>query len=217
MNGNPGRGYSMMVYGRSCSKDEITCLLKDWQAGSQEAQDLLIRAVYDELRKIARAHLRKDRYNHTLQPTELVNEAFIRLVEQKEIIWEDRLHFFGITAKLMRQILIEYLRKKRAAKRGGAEQDVKLDEVEEYLAEKRPVDLIELEEALVQLESIDARKSQLVELRYFAGLTLEETAKVLKVSVATVKREWILAKAWLYRYLSGSKRNDRQPSKVEKD
>ena len=198
-----------MVYGRSCSKEEITCLLKDWQAGSEEAQELLIRAVYDELRKIARSHLRRDRFNQSLQPTELVNEAFIRLVEQKDIVWEDRLHFFGITARIMRQILIESLRRKRAAKRGGAEQDVKLDEVEDYLAEKRPVDLIELDEALKALESMDARKSQLVELRYFAGLTLEETAGVLKISVASVKREWIMAKAWLYRYLSGPKTDDR--------
>ena len=186
---------------RTCSKEAITCLLKEWQAGNEDAREELIKAVYGELKKIARAYLNKERDIHTLQSTELVNEAFIRLVEQKDIDWEDRVHFFGITARLMRQILIEYLRKKRAQKRGGGKKDLVLDEIEGP-SEKKPLDLIKLDEALEALEEVDPRKSRLVELRYFAGLTLEETALVQKVSVATVKREWVLAKAWLYRYMS---------------
>ena len=186
---------------RPCSKEAITCLLKEWQAGDENAREELIKAVYGELKKIARAYLNKERDIHTFQSTELVNEAFIRLVEQKDIDWEDRVHFFGITARLMRQILIEYLRKKRAQKRGGGKKDLAFDEIEGP-SEKKPLDLIKLDEALEALEEVDPRKSRLVELRYFAGLTLEETALVQKVSVATVKREWVLAKAWLYRYIS---------------
>ncbi len=183
-------------------REAITYLLREWQDGDENARGQLIRVVYDELKKIARAYLRKERHNHTLQATELVNEAFIRLVEQKDIRWEDRVHFFGITARLMRNILIEYLRKKEARKRGGKERDLVIDEIYD-LAEKTSLDLIKLDEALKELESIDPRKSQLVELRYFAGLTIEETALVQKISVATVKREWLLAKAWLYRYIAG--------------
>ena len=182
---------------------EITYLLKGWQKGDEEARELLIRVVYDELRRIARAYLSRERDGATLQPTELVNEAFIRLVEQKsQITWEDRVHFFGITARLMRQILIEHQRRRSAAKRGGPDRDLLLDEIRE-IPESKPLDLLKLDEALDQLEQIDAEKCRLVELRFFTGLTLEETARVLSTSVASVKREWTLAKAWLYRYIHG--------------
>ena len=184
------------------SKAEITCWLRDWQAGDEHAREQLIAAVYDELKRIARFHLKRERANHTLQPTELVNEAFIRLVEQKNITWQDRVHFLGITARLMRQILIEYMRRKTAQKRGGLERELMLDEIKELQANRRPLDLIRLDEALVELEKVDPAKSRLVELRYFAGLTLEETATVLKIPLARVKREWLLAKAWLFRYMS---------------
>ena len=185
----------------------ITGLLKEWQAGNHKAQEQLISAVYDGLRRIARSFLNRERCDLTLQPTELVNEAYLRLCEQKDLTMEDRIQFFAITARLMRQILIEHVRKKKAAKRGGEKGGaVALEDMDQVAPEKRPVDLLELDHALKELEAIDAHKCRLVELRYFAGLTLEETAKALKISVASVKREWVLAKAWLYRYLSGNTR-----------
>jgi len=182
--------------------ETITSLLRGWQNGDQDAQEKVIRIVYDELRRIAGNFLRNERNNNTLQPTALVNEAFIRLVDQKNIEYEDRNHFMGIAARLMRQILIEYLRKKKALKRGGPERNLFLDEVQE-LEDKKPLDLIKLDEALQELENIDPNKCRIVELRFFTGLTLEETAKVMKISHARVKREWTMAKAWLYRYISG--------------
>lgn len=184
------------------SRSEITCWLRNWQAGDENAREMLMAAVYEELKIIARFHLKRERPNHTLQPTELVNEAFIRLVEQKNISWEDRVHFLGITARLMRQILIEYMRKKTAQKRGGLERELVLDEIKEAEVNHRPLDLVRLDDALVALEKVDPSKSRLVEMRYFAGLTLEETATIQKVSVAQVKGEWLLAKAWLFRYMS---------------
>ncbi len=184
--------------------ETITSLLKGWQNGDQESQEKVIRIVYDELRKIAGNFLRNERHS-TLQPTELVNEAFIRLVDQKNIEWEDRHHFMGIAAHLMRQILIEYLRKKKALKRGGANRNLLLDEVQEP-EDKKPLDLIKLDEALKELEGIDPDKCRIVELRFFTGLTLSETARVMKISHAKVKREWTMAKAWLFRYISGDKK-----------
>ncbi len=184
--------------------ETITSLLRGWQNGDQESQEKVIRIVYDELRKIAGNFLRNERHN-TLQPTELVNEAFIRLVDQKNIEWEDRHHFMGIAAHLMRQILIEYLRKKKALKRGGANRNLLLDEVQEP-EDKKPLDLIKLDEALKELEGIDPDKCRIVELRFFTGLTLSETARVMKISHAKVKREWTMAKAWLFRYISGDKK-----------
>ncbi len=184
--------------------ETITSLLKGWQNGDQESQEKVIRIVYDELRKIAGNFLRNERHN-TLQPTELVNEAFIRLVDQKNIEWEDRHHFMGIAAHLMRQILIEYLRKKKALKRGGPNRNLLLDEVQEP-EDKKPLDLIKLDEALKELEGIDPDKCRIVELRFFTGLTLSETARVMKISHAKVKREWTMAKAWLFRYISGDKK-----------
>lgn len=184
--------------------ETITSLLRGWQNGDQGSQEKVIRIVYDELRKIAGNFLRNERHN-TLQPTELVNEAFIRLVDQKNIEWEDRHHFMGIAAHLMRQILIEYLRKKKALKRGGPNRNLLLDEVQEP-EDKKPLDLIKLDEALKELEGIDPDKCRIVELRFFTGLTLSETARVMKISHAKVKREWTMAKAWLFRYISGDKK-----------
>ncbi len=184
--------------------ETITSLLRGWQNGDQGSQEKVIRIVYDELRKIAGNFLRNERHS-ALQPTEHVNEAFIRLVDQKNIEWEDRHHFMGIAAHLMRQILIEYLRKKKALKRGGPNRNLLLDEVQEP-EDKKPLDLIKLDEALKELEGIDPDKCRIVELRFFTGLTLSETARVMKISHAKVKREWTMAKAWLFRYISGDKK-----------
>ena len=183
--------------------EDITTLLQDWKDGRVTAGEDLIRTVYLELKKISNAYLQRDWHRDiTLQSTELVNEAFIRLVGQKDVEWQDRAHFFGIAAKLMRQILIEYLRNRKAQKRGGGESNLVLDE-ELNLSDRKSVDLLELDEALQELERIDYRKCRLVEYRFFAGLTIDETAEVMGISTATVKREWNLAKAWLFRYLSG--------------
>jgi len=184
-------------------RESITYLLQEWQRGNQDAGERLIFAVFTELRKISNAYLRKERQT-SLQPTELVNEAFIRMVDQKEIRWEDRVHFFGIAAKLMRQILVERLRKRTAQKRGGdGDPELAFDE-EITPADSRPLDLIKLDDALKALEKVDPRKCRLVELRFFAGLTIEETAAALEISPATVKREWLLAKAWLRRHMTGT-------------
>ena len=187
-----------------CKKQHVTRLLQAWQEGDRLAGDKLIPLVYIELKKIASAYLKKERSDHTFQTTDLVNEAFLRLVDQTDSRWQDRVHFFGFAARIMRQILIEYLRKRLAKKRGGALEPLVLEDGF-ALPDKRSVDLVKLDDALSELERFDARKSRLVELRYFAGLTIEETAEVLGISPATVKREWVLAKAWLYSQMTGKK------------
>ena len=183
-------------------KENVTNLLRDWQKGNRDAGERLMTIVHMELKKISQAYLKRESEHATLQSTELVNEAFIRLIKQKDIEYQDRIHFFGVAAKLMRQILIENLRKKSALKRGGASRELALDEAI-GISKKRSLNLVRLDEALIELETIDPRKSRLVELRFFAGLTIEETALVLNISPATLKREWLLAKAWLHRHISG--------------
>ncbi|HKX27957.1 MAG TPA: sigma-70 family RNA polymerase sigma factor [Blastocatellia bacterium] len=179
----------------------ITQLLIKWRNGDQAALDELLPLVYGELRRLAGYYLRQERPGHTLQPTALVHEAYLRLVGEKEIDWQNRAHFFGIAAVRIRRILVEHARSRQAAKRGGGEYRLALSEADR-LAEKPDVNLVALDDALQRLEALDPHKSRVVELRYFAGLTIEETAEVLDVSPAKVKRDWSMARAWLRNEIS---------------
>jgi RNA polymerase sigma factor (TIGR02999 family) len=183
------------------STPEITLMLKAWSNGDQTAREKLISVVYDELRKIASQYLRRERQHHTLQATALANEAYLKLVDLSEVNWQDRAHFFAVAAQVMRHILVDYARQQGAEKRGGGLQKLTLDEAVS-LAGERDLDLLALDEALAQLASFDPQQSQVVELRFFGGLSIEETAAVMGLSTATIKREWTLAKAWLYQKLS---------------
>lgn len=171
------------------------------QGGSPEVAEQLIPLVYAELRELAVSYLRRERADHTLQPTALVHEAYLRLVDQRNTTWQNRAHFFGIAAQAMRRILLDHARRKRAGKREGAATRVTLDEgVAE--APQRSIDLIALDVALERLKSLDERQYKVVELRFFGGLDVDQTAEVLGISPATVKRDWTYAKAWLHRELS---------------
>jgi RNA polymerase sigma factor (TIGR02999 family) len=181
---------------------ELTQLLIDWSNGDKAALDRLMPLVYDELRRLAHHYMSRERPGHTLQTTALVNEAYLRLIDQKNVSWQNRAHFFGIAARLMRHILVEHARNRQAAKRGGAQIKLSLSKVDR-IASRPDVNLIALDEALGRLEAIDPQKSRIVELRYFGGLSIEETAEVVGVSPATVKRDWSLARAWLRREVGG--------------
>jgi RNA polymerase sigma factor (TIGR02999 family) len=177
----------------------VTRLLREWSAGDEAALESLMPLVYRELRRLAAASWRRERVGHTLQPTAIVHEAFLRLVAQQGVAWEGRTQFLAIAAQMMRRVLTDHARRKGAAKRGGAELvRVELDD-EVGRLEARQLDLVALDEALAKLESLDSRQARVVELRYFAGLTIAETAEALELSPATVKREWETAKAWLVR------------------
>jgi RNA polymerase sigma factor (TIGR02999 family) len=182
---------------------EITQLLAEWSEGNQAALDQLYPLVYNELRRLAHGYLRRERKGHTLQTTALINEAYLRLVDQKHVHWANRSHFFGISAQIMRRILIDHARRYDYAKRGGGAQRISLDEAA-VVAKQRGRALLMLDEALKSLAKIDPRRSQVVELRYFGGLNNEEIAGVLKISENTVMRDWNMARAWLYQELSGS-------------
>jgi RNA polymerase sigma factor (TIGR02999 family) len=185
------------------SPHEITQLLEDWSNGNQAALDKLYPLVYEELRRMARRHLRRERKDHTLQTTALINEAYLRLVDQKHVHWQNRAHFFGISAQIMRRILIDHARRYNYAKRGAGAQKISLDE-SAMVARDRATELLSLDEALHSLAEIDPRRSRVVELRFFGGLDNDEIAAVLKISPNTVTRDWNLARAWLYQELSGS-------------
>lgn len=182
------------------SPGEVTRLLVDWGNGDQAALDELIPLVYDELRRLAGRYMRRESQGHTLQTSALVNEAYLRLVDQKSVRWQNRAHFFGVAARLMRQILVDHARSRSRAKRGGRTQMVSL--VEHAATYKEVVEVIALDDALNDLAEMDARKSQIVEMKFFGGLTTEEVAEVLKVTSRTVEREWRKAKAWLHRAIS---------------
>lgn len=179
----------------------VTELLRDWHDGDEAARDRLISLVYDELRRLAGGQLARERGGHTLQPTALVHEAYLRLADHYRLAWQGRTHFFAIAAITMRRILVSHARKHRAAKRGQGGIAVTLRE-DHAVDEGRSVDLLALDQALAELESIDARQCRVIELRYFGGLTIEETAEALEISPATVKLDWSLARAWLFRQLS---------------
>lgn len=179
----------------------ITQLLAAWSGGDRAALDALIPIVYEELRRQASRYLRRERPGHTLQTTALINEAYLRLVDQKSMRWQNRAQFFGIAAQLMRRILVDHARAKQRAKRGGS--DVRVSLTDATSITKDPdLDLVELDEALTRLAEIDPQQSKIVELRFFSGLNVEETAAALNISAATVKRDWSIAKAWLHREIT---------------
>jgi RNA polymerase sigma-70 factor (ECF subfamily) len=187
------------------SPGQVTDLLRAWNHGDQQALEQLIPLVEAELRRVARAYMARERREHTLQPTALVNEAFLRLTDAKRIRWQDRAHFLGIAARLMRRVLVDHARARGSGKRGGAAQKVSLDEAL-LLAPEPAVDVLALDRALEALAAVDARKGRVIELRFFGGLSVEETAEVLHVSTDTVKRDWSMAKLWLLHELKGDAR-----------
>ena len=180
------------------TQHEITRLLADWSNGDRQALEKLTPLVYDELRRLAGRYLRQERAGHTLQSTALVHEAYMKLVGQNNVRWQNRAHFFGIAAQMIRRILVDYARARKADKRGAGAERLSLDEAI-ALPGGQDLDLVALDDALEGLAKIDARQSRLVELRFFAGLTIEETAEVMQMSLATAKRDWVSAKAWLSR------------------
>jgi RNA polymerase sigma factor (TIGR02999 family) len=180
----------------------ITELLVGYGRGDKEALDRLMPIVYDELRRQAARYLRREQAGHTLQTTALIHEAYVRLVDQRNVQWQNRAHFFGIAAQLMRRILVDHARTKKRVKRGGSDVRVSLGEAT-VAVKGQDLDVVALDEALERLAQIDEQQSRVVELRFFSGLTVEETAEVMGISPATVKRDWSMAKAWLHRELSG--------------
>src|SRR5215831_4547463 len=193
-------GRMMDLDGRSeetLRKSQTTRILRELTSGNQDALRQLMPIVYRELRRLARHYLRSERPDHTLQATALVHEAFLRLIDQKNIQWRDRAHFIGISAHLMREILVNHAIAHKRLKRGGGQYKVSVEEAGGWFNQPE-VDLILLNDALKELASIDSRQSEIVELRFFGGLSVEETAEALKLSTATIKREWRLAKAWLH-------------------
>jgi RNA polymerase sigma factor (TIGR02999 family) len=180
---------------------EVTQLLIAWSNGEEDALEKLVPLIYDELRRIARRYMKREPAGHTLQTTALVNEAYLRLIEQKGMKWQNRAHFFAISAQLMRRILVSMARARHADKRGGEARQVSLDEAL-TISEERAAELVALDEAMNELAALDPRRSRVVELRYFGGLSVEETAEVLKISPETVMRDWKRAKAWLYAELN---------------
>jgi RNA polymerase sigma factor (TIGR02999 family) len=176
---------------------EVTELLRQWTEGRQDALDRLLPEIYGELRRLAASYLRRERLDHTLQPTALVHEAFLRLVDQRAVRWQNRAHFFGIAAQAMRRILVDHARGRVAGKRGAGERPLPIDDAIVF-AEMPSAEILALDDALTRLAAVDPRQSRVVELRFFGGLTMEETAEVMGISPATVGREWTVAKAWLY-------------------
>ena len=185
------------------SSQGVTELLERWSQGDKDALEQLMPLVYDELHRLAGSYLRRERHDHTLQPTALVNEAYLRLIDQRNARWQNRAQFFGVAAQLMRRILVDHARAHHAAKRGGSQEDLPLS-LARHFGEKPDLALIALHDALNRLAEIDPEQSHIVELRFFGGLTIEETAEVVGTSHATVEREWKMARAWLRRELTRS-------------
>ena len=181
----------------------VSALLTDWSNGDQAAREKLIPLVYDQLHRLAHRHMAQERPDHSLQATAVVNEVYLQLVDQRSVRWQNRAQFFALASQMMRHILVDYARKRNRAKRGRGFQRVQL-EAAAIVADSRASDWLALDCALKELAEIDARKSQVVELRYFGGLSVEETSEVLNISPVTVMRDWQTAKAWLYRSLSGA-------------
>lgn len=181
---------------------KITRMLREWSEGNREALEELMPLVYDELHRQASRFLKKERSDHTLQTTALIHETYLKLIDQRDVNWESRTHFFAIAANLMRRILVDYARTKKREKRGGDAVKLPLEEIENISGKEKGVDLIALDEALERLEKIDEKQARVVELRYFSGLSLEETAAAMNISRTTVAEEWRMAKAWLHRELT---------------
>jgi RNA polymerase sigma factor (TIGR02999 family) len=180
------------------SQPDVTRLLLEWSKGDRQSLDKLLPIVYQELRRIAQHYLQQERPDHTLQATALVHEAYLKLINTKAVRWENRAHFFAVSAQVMRHILVDLARQRRAQKRGGG-QKLALDEAVGVSDDPEALNLVALDEALDRLAAVDARQSRIIELRYFGGLSTEETAEVLGISTRTVKREWRMARAWLHR------------------
>jgi len=183
------------------SSENVTQLLLKWSEGDARALEKLMPLVYSELRRLARNYLRRERQDHTLQPTALVNEAYLKLIDQKNARWQNRAQFYGVAAQLMRRILVDHARQHQAAKRGGPHQERLSITSEGQLADKPEVDLLALHEALEELKIFDSQQERIVELKFFGGLSIDETAEVLGISHATVERDWKMARAWLRRKL----------------
>ena len=183
---------------------DVTSLLLDWSRGRADALEKLMPVVYEELRLVAKAHLGRERREHTLQATDLVHEAYLRLVDQRHVDWKNRAHFFAVAARLMRRVLVDHARARLAQKRGGGAAHVTFDETLVLGTPDADVTLLALDDALTELGTLDARQARTVELRYFAGLTVDEAAEALGVSGMTVKRDWTVAKAWLKLRLEGA-------------
>lgn len=181
---------------------DVTHLLIQWSKGDSAALDALVPLVYDELRRLAQLYLSREKPGHTLSSTALVHEAYLRLVKQKDVTWQNRAHFFGVASRMMRRILVDHARRHGYAKRGGGGMTISLDETVAS-APEREINLVALDDALDTLAKLDERQSRMVELRFFGGLSIEETSEVLGVSAPTVKREWASARAWLYREIRG--------------
>ena len=190
----------------NAARGELTRLLIEWGSGSEPALDRLMPHVYEELRTIARSYLRRERAGHTVQTGTLVHEAFVRLIEGQRVPWEGRAHFFGIAARLMRQILVDHARARDAAKRGSGESAEPIDGALSVAVQAMDVSVLALDRALDKLAAIDPDQARVVELRFFGGLTVEETARVMGTSTGTVKREWAMARAWLRRAIAGDAR-----------
>ena len=182
---------------------QITQLLLDWSEGNQAALDQMVPLVYSELHRLAHRHMKRERVGHTLQTSALVNEAYLRLIDQKNVRWQNRAHFFAIAAQMMRRILVDFARSRLYAKRGAGAVHVTLDHAE-LVSNEANAEVTALDEALTKLESFDPQQARVVELRFFGGLTIKETAEAMRISVDMVKREWSTAKAWLYREMSSN-------------
>ena len=189
---------------RPAPPSQVTELLRRWSGGDVAAREALVPLVYDELRRLARYYLASQRSDHTLQSTAIVHEAYLRLAGFDNVHWENRSHFFAVAAQLMRRILVDHARKRNAAKRGGHNLTLLVEEAEP--SSRREMDLVALDDALKALAELDERQSRIVELRFFGGLSIEDTSRVLEISPATVKREWSTARAWLYEEISGRNR-----------
>jgi len=192
---------------RTPASAEVTKLLLAWNAGDEQALERLLPLVYQELRGLARHYMAQERVGHTLQASALVNEAYLKLVDNRRVHWQNRAHFFGVSAQLMRRILVDFARRRHYLKRGGGARQVTLHE-EMVISRNASKDLVAIDDALKALEAFDARKARVVEMRFFGGLSAEETAEALKVSVETVQRDWKLAKAWLHAELNKEESND---------
>ena len=205
----PTTGAGAMLGGspKPTGSHAVTELLARWGQGDVAARDMLIPLVYDELRRVAGKCLAGQRHDLTLQPTALVHEAYLRLTRQEQVSWQNRMHFFAVAAKMMRQILVDHARRQAAAKRGGNALTVELIDAPE-VGKSAPIDLIALDDALERLAALDSRQSQIVELRFFGGLSIEETSQIVNISPATAKREWATARIWLHRAMSGETERD---------
>ena len=184
--------------------NEITQMLIELTDGNQEVVNQILPHIYDELKRLASSYPRRERVNHTLQPTALVHEAYMKLIDQKRVQWQNRAHFFGIAAQVMRRILMDHARKHQADKRGGEAEKLPIEEEILVVSHEKSAELIALDDALQELAKIDEQKAKIVELRYFGGLSIEETAEVMGVSVPTINRQWRMAKAWLYSQIAAS-------------